>query len=317
VRAGRAQRTRSWPRQPTQQPATNRVVGKLAIQRSVEVDSKKYVCVVVVKQLQYGTIGRGQQRIRVAIITYLSVMLSSRLCLAFFHAFHIYYALLVRAACSGTVGFEPTLAYLPSASRIFVSAKRKAGNVPTITSIKAMKGPAVQPPNRPNACTYWVSDHLLAGEFPANKRGEEETRQRIRQYLDAGITLFLDLTQEGERPGYDLILKEEAADKNVPALYKRLPIRDFGTPNEERMKEILDTIDEAASKNGKTYVHCRGGIGRTGTVVGCYLSRHGNTGQEALDETNRLFQSSDRSLESWSSPETIEQINFVKNWNED
>lgn len=179
-----------------------------------------------------------------------------------------------------------------------------------------MKGPAVQPPNRPNSCTYWVCDHLMAGEFPAGKRGDEETRQRIRQYLDAGITLFLDLTHDLEKHEYETILKEEAAKKSVQAQYKRLPIRDFGIPNEERMKEILDTIDETASKNGKTYVHCRGGIGRTGTVVGCYLRRHGNTGEEALEETNRLFQSSDRSLEGWRSPETFEQIDFVKNWKE-
>ena len=32
------------------------------------------------------------------------------------------------------------------------------------------------------------------------------------------------------------------------------------------------------------YVHCWGGIGRTGTVVGCWLVRHGMTGDEALAE---------------------------------
>ena len=177
-----------------------------------------------------------------------------------------------------------------------------------------MNGPDVQPPNRPNSCTYWVSDHLLAGEYPAGKRGEEETR--LRRYLQTGITLFVDLTREGEKPGYEEILQQEAANANVQVKYKRLPIQDFGIPERERMKEILDTIDEAVATSNKVYVHCRGGIGRTGTVVGCYLARHGTTGQEALDETNRLFQSSDRSMESWASPETREQMNFVKDWNE-
>jgi len=82
------------------------------------------------------------------------------------------------------------------------------------------------------------------------------------------------------------------------------------------MLEILDTIDKEVAAHRKVYVHCRGGIGRTGTVVGCYLRRRGNSGQEALDKTNRLFQSSDRSAESWSSPETREQMDFVKNWND-
>ena len=48
------------------------------------------------------------------------------------------------------------------------------------------------------------------------------------------------------------------------------------------MASILDAID-AALDGGKTvYVHCWGGVGRTGTVVGCWLVRHGKTGDEAL-----------------------------------
>ncbi|MBA3406233.1 MAG: dual specificity protein phosphatase family protein [Gemmatimonadaceae bacterium] len=34
------------------------------------------------------------------------------------------------------------------------------------------------------------------------------------------------------------------------------------------------------------YVHCWGGVGRTGTVVGCYIVRHGRTGDDALGEVN-------------------------------
>ncbi len=30
-----------------------------------------------------------------------------------------------------------------------------------------------------------------------------------------------------------------------------------------------------AVANGAVYVHCWGGVGRTGTVVGCWLLRHG------------------------------------------
>jgi len=82
------------------------------------------------------------------------------------------------------------------------------------------------------------------------------------------------------------------------------------------MKEILDFIDHTITNGEKVYVHCRGGIGRTGTVGGCFLVRHGNSGEQALDEVNRLFQSSERSLESSYSPETIEQMNFVRGWTE-
>ena len=50
------------------------------------------------------------------------------------------------------------------------------------------------------------------------------------------------------------------------------------------MSDILDAID-AALRDGKTvYVHCWGGVGRTGTVIGCWLVRHGKTGDEALSQ---------------------------------
>ena len=58
------------------------------------------------------------------------------------------------------------------------------------------------------------------------------------------------------------------------------------------LKHILDEID-GAILNGKTvYVHCLGGIGRTGTVVGCYLVRHGiAAGGKALvvDPQSRVY----------------------------
>eukprot|EP00957_Ditylum_brightwellii_P118089 9006164-Ditylum_brightwellii.AAC.1 len=83
------------------------------------------------------------------------------------------------------------------------------------------------------------------------------------------------------------------------------------------MSCILDTIDEAIwEQNHTVYVHCRGDISRTGTAVGCFLVQRGNTGEEALEKVNCLFQNSGRSRESWSSPKTTEQIDFVCNGND-
>lgn len=172
-----------------------------------------------------------------------------------------------------------------------------------------------QPP-RPNDNTYWVTNNLIAGEYPTDKRGEEESRNKIRRYLDLGIDFFFDLTQEGEKDSYQAILKEESTKANMKARYRRLPIQDFGIPTKEEMQTILDTIDSAIAENRKVYVHCRGGIGRTGTTIGCYLARHGYGGNRALAEVNRLFQNSNRSYESSYSPETKAQMDMVREWDE-
>ena len=55
-----------------------------------------------------------------------------------------------------------------------------------------------------------------------------------------------------------------------------------------------------------------GGHGRTGAAVGCYLVRHGLTGEEALAEVRRLHAAmADRYKPS---PETPEQRALVRNW---
>jgi predicted protein tyrosine phosphatase len=214
-------------------------------------------------------------------------------------------------ATNKSVGFQSFDLKTPSRHSRIPSISLSRG----VSDGEKMRGPDVQPP-RPNDNTYWVTDSFVAGEYPADKRGEAESRIKLRQYLDRGIDFFVDLTREGENQPYQAMLKEEATKKKIPVRYRRLSIQDFGVPSKEEMKTILDTIDSALVDNKKVYVHCRGGIGRTGTTVGCFLARHGNTGEEALDEVSRLFQFSNRSYESSCSPETNAQMNFVRDWNE-
>ena len=60
------------------------------------------------------------------------------------------------------------------------------------------------------------------------------------------------------------------------------------TPAPAAMRELLDHIDVAQQRGQRVYRHCWGGIGRTGTVVGCYLVRHGFTGAAAIAHLAQL-----------------------------
>jgi protein-tyrosine phosphatase len=73
------------------------------------------------------------------------------------------------------------------------------------------------------------------------------------------------------------------------------------------MREILDELAAAIDEGRTVYVHCRGGIGRTGTVVGCWLVRGGSSGEEAITTIAALRGDS-------FSPETREQHEFVRAW---
>ena len=167
---------------------------------------------------------------------------------------------------------------------------------------------------RPILESYWVEPgRLLAGEYPGRFE-EEQTCKRLDALIEVGLDVFIDLTRPNEMPPYERILKEEAKMYNVEVRYHRFPIGDFGLPTPKQMKSILDTIDENLQKGHKIYLHCWGGIGRTGTVVGCYLVRRGRTGEEALHQLAEWWKTVPKSYLHSRSPETQEQVNFIRNW---
>lgn len=167
---------------------------------------------------------------------------------------------------------------------------------------------------RPIPDSYWVEPgHVLAGEYPGS-RSDDQAREKLRQILSAGVTFFLDLTEEGEydlRP-YAPFLKEGSVTLGRSVAYQRMRIPDGGTVTVDEMRRILDAIDAATQEGRVVYVHCWGGIGRTGTVAGCYMVRHGMSGQEALREIARRRQGTPDGLRR--SPENEEQEQMILTW---
>ena len=170
--------------------------------------------------------------------------------------------------------------------------------------------------DRPISNSYWVRPgRLLAGEHPG-AWDDRQSRPRLRQLLEAGVTFFLDLTEAGEYglEPYVNLLRDEAVALGREVEHRRMPIQDRGTPTSGQMTHILDSIDAALATGQTVYVHCYAGIGRTGTVVGCFLVRDGKSGQAALEEIARLR----REIPSgWAtSPETGAQRRMVRDWPE-
>ncbi len=162
--------------------------------------------------------------------------------------------------------------------------------------------------------SYWVEPgRLLAGEYPA-QFDNELTRQRMDALIQAGFTTFIDLTKPNETLAYDRILMDEARLYNVEVKHQRFAIGDFGLPAPQQMTAILDTIDAELQAGRKVYLHCWGGIGRTGTTVGCYLVRRGLTGEEALLQLAEWWQTVPKSRIHQHSPETRDQVEFIRNW---
>jgi hypothetical protein len=166
--------------------------------------------------------------------------------------------------------------------------------------------------------SFWVlPGRFLAGAYPGLRSDEFGTRQHLAAFLDAGFDTFIDLTCEGERPDYLLALQEEAGTYERQIHHRRFSFPDFDVPTPETMAATLDAIDAALADDRKVYLHCVGGIGRTGTTVGCWFVRHGMKPTEALLHLRKLYYSAAQSLIMPHSPETEEQVRFILNWTED
>jgi hypothetical protein len=168
--------------------------------------------------------------------------------------------------------------------------------------------------NGPIPACYWlIDDVLLAGEYPGAEE-YQEARDRLAKFLDAGIRTFIDLTEVGEGPPkYDNLLRAMAAERGIEVRHVRHAVRNMDVPRErEHMTRVLSAIREEIDAGRPVYVHCWGGIGRTGTVVGCWLVEQGIAGPAAIERIAELRAGSP--VCRTPSPETDEQRRYVCEW---
>ena len=169
-------------------------------------------------------------------------------------------------------------------------------------------------PERPLPETYWVDPgRLLVGEYPGSG-SRAAAMDRVRRFLLAGVTCFVDLTEPGELPPYEPLLPMVSPAGRTVA-YRREPIPDHGVPaSREAMRQVIATIDDALADGHVVYVHCRAGVGRSALVAGCWLAeRHGDA-ERATRELQQCWRQSARSAAWASVPETPEQVGFLGGW---
>jgi hypothetical protein len=165
--------------------------------------------------------------------------------------------------------------------------------------------------------SYWVIPRkLLAGFYPGSKDPKEAT-SKLTALINAGIRHVINLMEPDERDltghrfvPYDDVMESIAAKMRISVTFDQLPIKDLSVPTEHHMARILNQIDLCIKHGKPVYVHCLGGIGRTGTVVGCFLVRHGlATGKNVLATISDLRK--DSADAHRQSPETMEQREMV------
>ena len=161
------------------------------------------------------------------------------------------------------------------------------------------------------AHAWWVTPGaVLAGEYPTDWGA---TPAKLDLLLDAGVRTFVDLTtlHDGLHP-YEPILARMAAERDLDVRHAPFPIPDLGVLDVEGYTPIIEFMATEVDASRPVYVHCWGGIGRTGTVIGCWLVRNGRTADEAVAEIAQLRAGTRKHRRR--APETDEQVRTIQRW---
>lgn len=150
---------------------------------------------------------------------------------------------------------------------------------------------------------------LLAGQYPGS-RSLEIHAQKIEDLVNTGIDTIINLMELDELERFaDYEEPIRRFKPNIQIIHT--PIRDMDIPSEDFLLEIVNIIEENINLGKKVYVHCWGGHGRTGTVVGAWLIGRGKTALQSLEQIK-----GQRLLSPFGdapSPQTQSQINLLLN----
>ena len=153
--------------------------------------------------------------------------------------------------------------------------------------------------------SYLLMGAVYAGEYPGAKE-ENASKLKVAQLYRFGVRYFVDLTEEGELCPYESLLPSDAT-------HYRFPIKDVSVPTDvEAVHRLLHKIDEWEKTGGYVYIHCWGGVGRTGTIAACYLLHKMALpdAAQALKMMRARFATMPKSKHKVS-PETQAQVAFV------
>ena len=113
----------------------------------------------------------------------------------------------------------------------------------------------------------WIEDgRLAAARYPRDARALGALRE-------LGVKVLVNLHEQAHAP-------EAMTQHGLTEVH--LPVADFQPPTPQQLEEGVLAIERALAAEQCVAVHCGAGLGRTGTLLACYLVKQGLQPEEAI-----------------------------------
>lgn len=128
---------------------------------------------------------------------------------------------------------------------------------------------------------------LYAGSHPAWVG--ENVSKNFNALRDKGITIIVSLEEKAAS-----IIRENCAKDGLKHFTQidgvSITVADFHPPTTEQLATVCHTILDAMEDDKKVFIHCRGGMGRTGTFLAAlYMLKNDCSAKEAITYTRKTY----------------------------
>lgn len=123
-----------------------------------------------------------------------------------------------------------------------------------------------------NNFSYVVKDELAGCAHPDSLGDCGEALAELRE---RGIEALVSLDEDG-------IPIHLIAEHGLQ--YLHLPVPDFHPPTLQQAEQFISFAKKQRNAGRRIAAHCRGGYGRTGTMLACYLISQGATAEAAIEQ---------------------------------
>lgn len=163
-----------------------------------------------------------------------------------------------------------TLQEYATVERFFAAPRSAAGRDYVATG--SCQVPARDTPNARGDATWWVTRGLLGGR---SRPGiTEDEREALRDLHAQGVRHLVCLEETVTYP--------VATAREEGLAHYHFPTPDMAPPTQNQLVDLCRTLEPSLRANEGVVLHCKGGLGRTGTALAAILVWFGDSAEAAI-----------------------------------